>query len=83
MAIKVLIDGKEVTFINDVRIVVDLDEDDTYDKLYVVATHEGLITDLTENGVVVVTKSEEYYDVVDRLDKYDLDTRVPLVDYKP
>ena len=83
MAIKVLVDGVEVKCLNDVRIVVELEDDDAYDKLYVVATHEGLITDLTENGVVVATKSEEYYDIVERLDRYDLDTRVPLVDYKP
>lgn len=57
---KLLIDGKEVPFQNDVKVIVE-DEDIGEDsELHLTFTHEGVVTDIIDNGQVTATDSDTY-----------------------
>jgi hypothetical protein len=72
----VLIDGKEVKVLNDIKIIVEAGSDDDYDRqLHLTLTHEGLITDVfqAEKGEPLQpsdTDSEMYDEVVERLKSF-------------
>lgn len=54
---KVLIDGKKVEVLNEIRIIEELDEDSF---IALTLTHEGLIADLIETQEVTKTLSCTY-----------------------
>ena len=71
---KVLIDGKEVSVQNDVKIIYDdipvlIDENETDTTLYVTATHEGLIHDVfpSNSDTSLASKSQTASEIVEDL----------------
>jgi hypothetical protein len=62
---KVYIDGESVKIQNDVRIVYDIIENDQEAELHVIATSEGLIYDVINNGEVIATMCSLAQDLVD------------------
>jgi len=63
----VLIDGKEVKVLNDIKIIVDL-ENEQEEELHLTVTHEGVITDVIDKEDVVLTSSETYQELVENLE---------------
>jgi len=69
MKIRVLVDGVEISIpvLNDVKVIVDFDEDNVFESLHHTFTYEGVISDLTEAGEVVGTDCQMYEEIVDVL----------------
>ncbi len=65
MKVLIEIDGKPVSFQNDVKIIYDDEEDE---QLHMTYTHEGLVEDLIHNDRVVKTNSVTYVEICEELD---------------
>ena len=64
---KVLIDGKEVTVLNEVRFITEIGDSENH-QLHTVINHEGIVYDaINDQGQVTLTDSETFLETLDRL----------------
>lgn len=77
---KILIDGEEVKCLNDVKIIVDIDED-RKSEMHVTCTHEGIIQDLVEDGKVVAGSHIDWCNIIDGLRNGHEEDEGPAPDY--
>lgn len=67
MTVKLLIDGQETPFQNDVKIIYEADEDQD-EQLHMTYTHEGLVEDLLHDDEVVKTNNVTYVEICEALE---------------
>lgn len=67
MKIKLLVDGKEVIFHNDVRIIVeDVNPDNYLDELHLILNGQGEVADYIRDGMVLDSHWRNYEDILTR-----------------
>lgn len=62
MDIKLMVDGEPVLVQNDVKLILDTDLEQ---ELHLTFIHEGMVTDIVEDGEVVESTSETYVEMME------------------